>query len=450
MLLKQLVSEQALTLVLGLLISWCVYPLLLTWWQNQHGSTLGSTQWLFALLCPLVAVLLVFTVQIPALAAPLSRIQFCRDAGQAISPRQRRLRWLNGTLQVSLTLVIATLTLSSWLEQKQFDQQPFPEELWQHRLTPPQTVHYPDWVKRPDDDVAYSNVSTIDPSADYYELPEQGAVKWGAFKMAISSNYLQVIAAHWLTPQQPDDHGTVVINRTLADKLLASRGGHPKEYLSLVGQRLKVQKLWEDNFTIGGVIDDLPHFGNSGVSRPIFYSPLDGSGHQLYLLTGDEQLPSRFSSWAVQEWPGLKSTPQGSLSTLVNRLERAQRVMVSLGQGLTLLLLPALLFTLLSSIGARVEEDKTKLGTQLALGVRHRELHRAMALWLWSMTLAALPLALICLALGFRLTDLAPNEFSLAAFLVSALILLLLQPWALWPLHRQLQRPIAELLRYTG
>ncbi|MFC0049269.1 FtsX-like permease family protein [Rheinheimera tilapiae] len=463
---RQLALEQlplwCAAVAIGGLLYWQGAGLLagLKVYQQYFGSAGVPFDWGYAAIAVLgLTVFLLLCSQLPLLWL-LRRARMFRNRQGQRNLLQQRLAWAQQVLQLSfagLALVLALSLQFQLLQQEKTISRWLPFEELQLRLNPgiqpDAKLQRGEFGVYTPEQVALS-VPFTEPEERKLTTTVAGhSLEVFVGSVMVSSNYLQFLGAELLAGDTATDGDSIVINQTLADRLLEPG----QTYADLPGTTLSYMVPFSVQTQIRGVIHNLPHRGVAAASIPIMYSQLKPNGFMPYsnltLTTAPalvDEVTTALEDWADRQGQDLDISYRGTLATQLEQMNEPYWIFarISLLLAGVISLLAAL--SLYYQLKTQLLLEQSLLATKLAVGATvpgliSRLCGHQLGLLLFSVPVCALLLWGLSPWLSGKLGAPVFQHSAVLPALVIMLALVLLA--TALPALRLLQKPIALLLQ---
>ncbi|NRA61776.1 MAG: hypothetical protein HRU25_12855 [Psychrobium sp.] len=242
-------------------------------YQEYFGNTFEFS-WLQWSLVLTTCLLILIAISLLPMFNLLRRSHFSRGKG-GFTKTQRRMFDLQFLSQILLTLCALNVSLSSgyqeWQKQRT-DSLDMSISGIEITRSDGEAISLPvKWLLGQDNNIALSNEALIQSRAPLVEIRLLGDLQDKAHftdKISITNNFLAMIGAKWaqhgkLAP------GSIIVNRALAEKLIAGSNIH-----DLIGSQLVLGDAPKKQLTITGIVENVPHAGTSLSDMPMLYMSL--------------------------------------------------------------------------------------------------------------------------------------------------------------------------------
>lgn len=261
-----------------------------------------------------------------------------------------------------------------------------------------------------------------------------------------SSDLFNVLNAKVEGLEQGQWQAGVVINRTFAERL--SQG---EEVLSLLGSSIKYG-LPEQNYTIVGIVEDIPHWGRSQSVQPTLYLLLDSLEQETLanfsiLQSTSRSNQAKLASWIKSQVPHAKVSIPMALSEVIIVFDQQSQDLLWFALMVAIVIAGGVFSGLWYQIQAQLRVDKQTISVLLAIGACESYIllsklkHSAIAL---------IVAVLLSLFIFISLNGTAENQlqFDLIAAVCAMIITVSLSIVAMMlPLQKLLKQPIQQSLR---
>jgi hypothetical protein len=371
-LVKQFIVE-ALPLIISSITVSLITLLLTYFYIGQHTvvtSLLGTTLPIPSIAVTATSILIITFCILGANLSPLiysfNNNLFSRQTGYGETKKQQNSRFILSFLQLFIAGTTIYLVLYSISNQWQLkSHKGFNHDLIEYQvngetnLTLSKTLLTTLKNKIPSE-VAFSGSQFVDPISENditYLSGQDKSTGIRILQIPVSKNYFKVLQAHFEIEGNINNHN-VILNQTAFKLLLGDRYSKDiNEHTIIFGENKSSSKQ------IGGVVKNLPHYGQQNLNIPIIYTLLENKALlKGYILVDNSNALDNIL------FKDFKLKNQGSLKSQILELDKKRIWFITLTLVLLSTLLLSTTYVLFYQIKANIKKQYLRFGILLSAG----------------------------------------------------------------------------------